>query len=108
MPLDRDDEASGVFQLLGREWYNSASNYARINASYSSPFMLLQRIVPRASFIKNESMYAGLLFISHLCPYWECGYGVETPYIDAGLFIGFENENFSRVGCKVSFSLFKE
>lgn len=108
LPLDRDDEASGVFQLLGREWYNSASNYARINASYSSPFMLLQRIVPRASFIKNESMYAGLLFISHLCPYWECGYGVETPYIDAGLFIGFENENFSRVGCKVSFSLFKE
>lgn len=106
LPLDKEDDENGVFQLLDREWYSSANKYLRLNACCTSPFMLLQRVVPKAGFIKNENLYAGLLFISHLCPYWECGYGVETPYIDAGVFVGFENERFGRVGCKVSFSLF--
>lgn len=106
LPLDKDDDEKALFQLLDRGWYSSASKYLRLNVCCASPFMLLQRVVPRAGFVKNENLYAGMLFISHLCPYWECGYGVETPYIDAGVFVGFENERFGRVGCKVSFSLF--
>lgn len=108
LPLDKEDETSGMFHLLGREWYNSAKKYLRLNASYSSPFLLLQRVVPQARFIKNETLYAGMLFISHLCPYWECGYGVETPYVDLGVFVGFENEKCSSVGYKVAVSLFSE
>jgi hypothetical protein len=62
--------------------------------------------VPRARFIKNETLYAGILFISHLCPYWECGYGVETPYVNVGAFVGFEKATFHKIGFKMTFSLF--
>lgn len=108
LALDKEDELSGVFQLLDREWYNAAKKYVRLNASYESPLLLLQRIAPRVSFIKNETLYAGMLFISHLCPYWECGYGVETPYINVGLFAGFEKASFHKIGFKVTISLFNE
>ncbi|MBO7290734.1 MAG: hypothetical protein J6U62_04660, partial [Bacteroidaceae bacterium] len=108
LPLDKDDETSGEFQLLDREWYNSADRYLSLNAGYASPFLFLQRVVPSARFIKNESLYLNLLFMSHLCPYWECGYGVETPYVDMGLFAGFERGSFLKIGYKLSFSLFKE
>ena len=106
MSLDKEDEVSGVFQLLDREWYNAAKNYLRLNASYDSPLLFLQRVVPRARFIKNETLYAGILFISHLCPYWECGYGVETPYVNVGAFVGFEKATFHKIGFKMTFSLF--
>lgn len=108
LPLDREDEISGVFQLLEREWYGSADKYFCMNASYESPFLFLQRALPSLRFIKNESLYANMLFISHLMPYWECGYGVETPYVNIGLFVGFERASFHKIGYKVSFSLFNE
>lgn len=108
LALDKEDEISGIFQLLDREWYNAAKKYFRLNASYESPLLLLQRIAPRVSFIKNETLYAGMLFISHLCPYWECGYGVETPYVNVGLFAGFEKVSYHKIGFKVTFSLFNE
>lgn len=108
LPLDKEDETSGAFQLLDREWYNSADRYLSLNASYESPFLFMQKIIPSAHFIKSEALYANMLFISHLLPYWECGYGVETPYVNIGLFAGFERATFLKFGYKVSFSLFKE
>ena len=108
LPLDKEDELSGAYQLLEREWYNSADRYISFNASFESPFLFVQRVMPRVRFIKNEALYANILFISHLCPYWECGYGVETPYANLGLFAGFERGSFLRFGYKVTFSLFKE
>lgn len=108
LSLDKEDEISGLFLLLDREWYNAAKKYFRLNASYESPLLFLQRVVPRVSFIKNETLYAGMLFISHLCPYWECGYGVETPYVNVGLFLGFEKASFHKIGYKVTISLFNE
>ena len=108
LPLDKEDEISGVFQLLDREWYNSADRYLSLNAAYESPFLFLQRVIPSAGFIKNEALYANMLFISHLSPYWECGYGVETPYVNMGIFAGFERASFLKFGYKVSLSLFKE
>lgn len=108
LPIDKDDETSGEFQLLDREWYNSADRYLAFNTSYESPFLFFQRIIPQARFIKNEALYVNVLFISHLCPYWECGYGVDTPYVNIGLFAGFEMGSFHRIGYKLTFSLFKE
>lgn len=108
LSLDKEDEISGVFQLLDRGWYNAAKKYFRLNASYESPLLFLQRVAPRVSFIKNETLYAGMLFISHLCPYWEFGYGVETPYMNVGLFAGFEKASFHKIGFKVTISLFNE
>ena len=106
LPLDKDDELSGVFNLLDREWYSSANRYVRANISYESHFLFLQRLIPSVRFVRSETLYGGVLFISHLCPYTEYGYGVETPYLNMGFFFGFENLGFHRIGYKLSFSLF--
>lgn len=107
LPFDKDDELSGVFQLLDAEWYNSANKYVRANFTYQSPFLFLQKLLPSARIIENEALYGNILFISHLHPYFECGYGVDTPYINTGFFVSFENYSYHRVGFKVSFSLFR-
>ena len=108
LAIDDESELDGEFQLLDREWYNSANKYVRANFSYTSPFMVLHRLLPQLRFVKSESLYAGILFISHLTPYTEFGYGVETPYLNVGVFAGFEKRTFHKVGFEVSFSLFRD
>lgn len=107
LPLDKDDELSGAFQLLDSRWYNSANKYLRASLAYESPFLFMQKMMPSVGFIKSEALYANILFISHLRPYIECGYGVDTPYVNAGLFLSFENYEYSRIGFKIAFSLFQ-
>lgn len=108
LPVDRSDELDGTFQLLASEWYNAANRYIRFHATYESPFLVLQRVLPRINFFKNERLYFNMLFISHLTPYSELGYGVETPYIDTGVFVSFENYKFKEFGYKISISLFRD
>ena len=108
LPVDRSDELDGVFQLLDSEWYNAANKYFRTNVTYQSPFFVLQRILPRVNFIKNERLYLNMLFISHLTPYSEFGYGVGTPYIDLGLFVCGKNHQFHKIGFRVNVSLFRD
>ncbi|MBR5860690.1 MAG: hypothetical protein IKY71_05005 [Bacteroidaceae bacterium] len=107
LPLDKDDELSGAFQLLDSEWYNSANKYVRASFTYEAPFLFMQKMVPSVSFIKSEALYSNILFISSLRPYIECGYGVDTPYVNAGLFISFENYTYHALGFKAVFSLFR-
>ena len=106
--IDDDAELEGEFHLLDRVWYNSANKYVRANFCYSSPFLLFQKLIPSAGFIKREGLYAGALFISDLIPYTEYGYGVETPYVNIGFFVGFEKSSFHETGVEVSFSLFRD
>ncbi len=108
LPIDWNDEIGGVFQLLDGEWYNSANKYLRANFAYESPFLLFQKMLPQVRFIKHERIYLNLLAISHLRPYSEWGYGIETPYIDVGLFASFENAKFHRVGYKFTISIFRD
>ena len=108
LPLDKDDELSGVFHLLDSRWYNSANRYFRANAAYVSPFLVLQKVLPRVNIFKNEMLFFNLLFISDLCPYFELGYGVETPYVNLGVFTGFENFSYHKIGIKVTVSLFDD
>lgn len=108
LPLEKDDELTGVFQMLASEWYNSANRYFRANATYVSPFLMLQKVLPRVNIFKNEMLFFNLLFISDLCPYTELGYGVETPYLNLGVFAGFENFSFYKIGFKVIISLFED
>lgn len=108
LPIDDDETFAGEFHLLDGAWYNSANKYARLNLSYESPFLLMQKLIPSAWFIKNESLHAGVLFISHLTPYSELGYSVDTPYINVGFFAGFEKASFHKIGVEVSFSLFRD
>ncbi len=108
LPLDKDDELKGVFQLLDSEWYNSANRYFRVNATCVSPFIILQQVLPQVKFFKNEMLFFNMLFLSKLHPYSEYGYGVETPYLNVGFFAGFENFSFHKIGCKITISLFED
>ena len=108
LPVDRSDKLGGVFQLLDSEWYNSANKYFRANATYESPFMMLQKMMPRVNFLQNEKTYFNLLIMSQLLPYTEIGYGVETPYLDLGVFVSLRNTQFYKVGYKISVSLFRD
>ncbi len=108
LPLNWNDEIGGVFQLLDGEWYNSAKKYLRANFTYESPFLLFQKMLPQVRFIKHERIYLNLLTISHLHPYSELGYGVETPYVDVGVFASFENAKFHKVGYKFTISIFRD
>lgn len=108
LPVERSDELGGVFQLLDSEWYNAAKKYFRAHATYESPFFILQRLLPKARIIKNERIYANVLFMSHLTPYTEFGYGVDTPYADVGFFVSCKNHKFHSVGYKITLSLFRD
>ena len=58
------------------------------------------------SFVQKERIYAGILFMPHLNPYLELGYGFATHIFDAGIFVGNEKGKFTSVGCKFTFELF--
>lgn len=106
LPLERSEELGGVFQLLDSEWYNAANKYIRGHLTYEAPFLSLQKLFPRIRLFQNEYVYYNLLFLSHLCPYMELGYGVATPYVDMGLFVSSQNAQMHRVGYKITLSLF--
>ena len=106
LPLERSEELGGVFQLLDSEWYNAANKYIRGHLTYEAPFLSLQKLFPRIRLFQNEYVYCNLLFLSHLCPYMELGYGVATPYVDMGLFVSSQNAQMHRVGYKITISLF--
>ncbi len=108
LPVDRSDELGGVFQLLDSEWYNAANKYMRAHVTYESPFFILQRTFPRVNYFKNERIYCNTLFISHLVPYTELGYGVETPYVDMGVFVSGKKHKFHSIGYKITLSLFRD
>ena len=68
--------------------------------------LLLNKIAPGARIFKNEMLFFNALFMSKLCPYTELGYGVETPYVNVGGFVAFDNFSFHKIGCKITVSLF--
>lgn len=108
LPIERNEELGGVFQLLDSEWYNAENKYLRAHLTYEAPFLSLQKLFPRVKLFKNEFVYCNTLFISHLRPYMEFGYGVATPYVDMGLFVSSQNLKMHRVGYKINFSLFDD
>ena len=48
------------------------------------------------------------LFMPHLTPYLEVGYGIGTHIFDVGAFAGFVNGKYDGVGFKFTFELFNE
>ena len=108
LPVERSEELGGVFQLLDSEWYNAANKYARAHLTYEAPFLSLQKLFPRVRLFQNEYIYYNMLFISHLHPYMELGYGVATPYVNMGLFVSSQNLQMHRIGYKITLSLFAD
>ena len=108
LPEGWDDDIGGTFQMLDRRWYNSSSHYVSGNFTFESPFILLYPVGNLLSFIQKERIYGGILFMPHLNPYFELGYGIGTHVFDAGIFIGNERGKFTSVGFKFTFELFND
>ena len=108
LPQGWNDDIGGTFQTLDSRWYNASSHYMRANLTYETPFMLLYPVGKLLSFVQKERIYAGILFMPHLNPYIELGYGFATHIFDAGVFVGNEKGKFTSVGCKFTFELFNK
>ena len=108
VPEGWNDEIGGTFHLLDRQWFNSSRNYVRSNITYESPFILLRPLNRWLGMVKQERLYGGVLFIPHLNPYVELGYGIGTHVFDVGGFISLINGKFDTVGFKFTFELFND
>jgi len=108
LPEGWNDEIGGTFQLLDRRWFNSSRNYWRGHVAYESPFIMLRPLNRWLGMIQQERLYGGVLFMPHLNPYVELGYGIGTHIFDAGVFVSSINGKFDTVGFKFTFELFND
>ena len=108
LPEGWNDEIGGTFQLLDGRWYNSSRQYWRGHISYESPFILLRPLNRWLGMIQQERLYGGILFMPHLHPYVELGYGIGTHVFDVGAFVSSINGKFDTVGFKFTFELFND
>ena len=108
LPQGWNDDIGGTFQMLDGRWYNASSHYIRGNLTFEAPFILLYPVTRLLSFVQKERIYTGILFMPHLNPYLEFGYGFATHLFDVGVFIGNEKGKFTSVGCKFTFELFNK
>ena len=107
LPTGWTDEIGGMFQLLDGRWYNSSSRYLRAHVTYDSPpFLLLRHLSKYTQYVLNERLYFNMLFVPHLNPYIELGYGLGTHVFDFGVFASFANWQYQEVGVKFTFELF--
>jgi hypothetical protein len=108
IPEGWNDDIGGTFQLLDRQWFNSSRNYVRSNLTYESPFILLRPFNKWLGMVHQERLYGGVLFMPHLTPYVELGYGIGTHVFDVGTFISLINGKFDTMGFKFTFELFND
>ena len=108
LPEGWNDEIGGTFQLLDGRWFNSSRRYLRGHMSYESPFIFLRPLNKVLGMVQQERLYGGVLFMPHLNPYIELGYGIGTHVFDMGAFVSFINGKYDTVGFKFTFELFND
>lgn len=69
---------------------------------YEAPFLLLRHLIKYTHICSNERLYVNTLFVPHLNPYMEIGYGIGTHIFDVGVFKQREFK-YKQVGCKFTF-----
>lgn len=102
------DEWTGEFTLLPSHWYNLSRYYVRTNATYETPLLALSHIPLIGRYIEKERIYTNILFVTHLHPYTEVGYGFTTRWISTGVFMAHRNGRFDGVGIKIGLELFRQ
>lgn len=107
IPGGWNDDWSGDFELLNSDWYNSSDYYLRSNFTYESPMILSSYLPFVGRFIEAERLYINTLFVKHLTPYTEIGYGFSSRFLSIGLFAAFKNADFYGVGCKFDLEIFR-
>ncbi len=108
IPVSWNDDWTGEFQLLRSEWYNSSKFYVRGNVTYESPMMILSRIPYFGKLMELERVYMNIIFVEHLHPYIETGYGFTNRFFSFGLFISTKNLVYDRIGCRFAIELFRD
>ena len=108
LPNGWDDDWTGQFQLLSRNWYNASDYYLRGHVSYESPLLLLSWMPLVGRYIETERIYLSTLSIEHTRPYTEIGYGFTTRFVSIGLFASFLKTQYQEIGCKFTFELFRK
>lgn len=108
IPGGWNDDWTGEFQLLNSNWYNASEYYIRTNTTYESPLMLLSRIPYVGRFMEIERIYINTLFVEHLHPYVEYGYGFTNRFFSMGIFLATRNADFEGFGCRFGFELFRD
>lgn len=93
LPQGWNDDIGGTFQSLDGRWYNASSHYVRGNMTYEAPFILLYPVSRLLSFIQKERIYGGILFMPHLNPYIELGYGFATHILMQESSLAVKKEN---------------
>lgn len=108
IPGGWNDDWTGEFQLLNSNWYNASEYYIRTNTTYESPLMLLSRIPYIGRLMEMERIYINTLFVEHLHPYIEYGYGFTNRFFSIGVFLATRNKDFDGFGCRFGFELFRD
>lgn len=108
IPGGWNDDWTGEFQLLNSNWYNASEYYIRTNTTYESPLMLLSRIPYVGRLMEMERIYINTLFVEHLHPYIEYGYGFTNRFFSMGVFLATRNKKFDGFGCRFGFELFRD
>lgn len=108
IPGGWNDDWTGEYQLLNSNWYNASEYYVRTNITYESPLMLLSRIPYIGRLMEMERIYVNTLYVEHLHPYVECGYGFTNRFFSMGVFTALSNRHFDGFGCRFGFELFRD
>ena len=108
IPGGWDDDWTGEFQLLNSNWYNASEYYVRGNVTYESPLMILSRIPYIGRLMETERIYMNVLFVEHLHPYVEYGYGFTNRFFSMGIFMATRNQTFDGFGCRFGIELFRD
>lgn len=108
IPDGWNDEWTGEFILLPNHWYNLSRYYVRTNATYETPLLALSRLPWIGRYIEKERIYANTLFVTHLHPYTEIGYGFTTRWISVGTFLAQRNGKYDGIGIKIGLELFRQ
>ena len=80
----------------------------RANVTYESPLMVLSRIPYVGRLMEIERIYMNVLFVEHLHPYIEYGYGFTNRFFSMGVFMATRNTQFDGFGCRFGFELFRD
>lgn len=102
------DDWACSFELLNSNWYNASEYYVRGNMTYESPLLILSRLPLAGRFMEKERIYVNTLFVKHLHPYMEYGYGFKTRLFSMGMFVAQRNWSFDGAGVKLGFDLFRD
>ena len=108
----------GMFTRMSGMYFVDFVNFKRSNipegwhdeiaGTFQSPFIFMLPLNRWLGMIQHERLYGGVLFMPHLNPYIELGYGIETHAFDVGVFVSSINGKYDSFGFKFTFELFND